>query len=106
MAKPTGAAAHPANKNRAMRQKALRESLEAGGHIQHVLDICKDLDDLTIEMDSTAVQRKRAVIDTKLKIIGKYLPDTKSVELSNKDGEAFKTDNKWVVEFINAEPQE
>ena len=95
-----------ANANRAIRQEALRESLEAGGHIQHVLDICNDLDDLAIEMDSTAVQRKRAVIDTKLKLIGKYLPDTKSVELSNKEGESFKTDSKWTVEFINATPED
>lgn len=95
-----------ANANRAIRQEALRESLEAGGHIQHVLDICNDLDDLTVEMDSTAVQRKRAVIDTKLKLIGKYLPDTKSVELSNKDGESFKTDSKWTVEFINADTED
>jgi len=106
MPKATGATAHQANKNRAIRQEALRESLEAGGHIQHVLDICKDLDDLTVEMDATAVQRKRAVIDTKLKLIGKYLPDTKSVELSNKDGESLKTDSKWTVEFINASPKD
>ena len=57
-------------------------------------------------MDAIAVQRKRAVIDTKMKIIGKYLPDTKSVELSNKDGEPFKTDSKWVVEFVNANPED
>tara|TARA_R110000796_G_scaffold230291_2_gene347916 strand:+ start:527 stop:841 length:315 start_codon:yes stop_codon:yes gene_type:complete len=95
-----------ANQNRAIRQEALRASLEAGGHIQHVLDICKDLDDLSIEMDAIAVQRKRAVIDTKMKIIGKYLPDTKSVELSNKDGETFKTDNTWVVEFVNADSED
>ena len=95
-----------ANENRAIRQEALRASLEAGGHIQHVLDICKELDDLTVEMDGVAVQRKRAVIDTKMKIIGKYLPDTKSVELSNKDGESFKTDSKWVVEFINADSED
>jgi len=101
--KKTGAAAHNANKNRAIRQEALRESLEAGGHIQHVLEICKDLDDLSVNMDNTEVQRKRAVIDTKLKLIGKYLPDTKSVELSNKDGDSFKTDSKWTVEFVNAD---
>jgi hypothetical protein len=99
----TGAAAHNVTKSRAIRQEALRESLEAGGHIQHVLDICRDLNDLSIEMDSTAVQRKRAVIDTKMKIIGKYLPDIKSVELSNKDGETFKTDNTWTIEFVNAD---
>lgn len=79
MAKATGATAHTANKNRALRQEALRESLEAGGHIQHVLDICKDLNDLAVDMDAVSVQRKRAVIDTKMKLIGKYLPDTKSV---------------------------
>ena len=91
-----------ANENRAIRQEALRASLEAGGHIQHVLDICKDLDNLAVDMDSTQVQRKRAVIDTKLKLIGKYLPDTKSVELSNKDGESFKTDMKWTIEVVDA----
>lgn len=95
-----------AEENRAIRQEALRESLSAGGHIQHVLDICQDLDDLTIDMDGVAVQRKRAVIDTKLKLIGKYLPDTKSVELSNKDGETFKSDSKWTVEFINANTED
>ena len=91
-----------ADENKAIRQEALRESLAAGGHIQHVLEICKDLDDLTLEMDGVAVQRKRAVIDTKLKLIGKYLPDTKSVELSNKDGETFKTDNTWKIEVVDA----
>lgn len=101
MAKDTGAKAHQANKNRAIRQEALRESLQAGGHIQHVLDICKDLDDLTVEMDGVAVQRKKAVIDTKLKLIGKFLPDTKSVELSNPEGETFKTDNKWTIEVVD-----
>ena len=102
MSKSTGAAAHSANKSRAVRQEALREKLEAGGHIQHVLEICTELNDLAIEMDATMVQRKRAVIDTKLKLISKYLPDTKSVELSNKEGESFKTDNKWTIEIVDA----
>lgn len=101
MAKETGAKAHQANKNRAIRQEALRQQLEAGGHIQHVLEICKDLDDLTTEMDSTMVQRKKTVIDTKMKLISKFLPDTKSVELSNKEGESFKTDNKWTIEVVD-----
>ena len=90
-----------ADENRAIRQEALRKSLEAGGHIQHVLDICEELDDFKVEMDSTMVQRKRAVMDTKMKLIGKYLPDTKSVELSNKEGESFKTDTKWTIEVVD-----
>ena len=72
-----------ANANRAIRQEALRESLSAGGHIQHVVDI-----------------------DTKLKLVSKYLPDVKSVEIKNAEGESFKTDGKWTVEFINAEVQD
>jgi|TARA_R110000782_G_scaffold91540_1_gene174803 hypothetical protein len=95
-----------ANVNRAIRQEALRESLSAGGHIQHVVDICDELNDLTIDMDAIAVQRKRAVIDTKLKLVSKYLPDVKSVEIKNAEGESFKTDGKWTVEFINAEVQD
>ena len=102
MARTTGAAAHDKNKNRAIRQEALRESLQAGGHIQHVLDICNELNDLSVPMENVDVQRKKTVIDTKLKLISKYLPDTKSVELSNKDGESFKTDNKWTIEVVDA----
>tara|TARA_R100000544_G_scaffold30278_1_gene16539 strand:- start:91 stop:399 length:309 start_codon:yes stop_codon:yes gene_type:complete len=102
MARTTGAAAHDKHKNRAIRQEALRESLQAGGHIQHVLDICDELNDLSVPMENVEVQRKKTVIDTKLKLISKYLPDTKSVELSNKDGESFKTDNKWTIEVVDA----
>jgi len=102
MTRATGAAAHDKNKNRAVRQEALRESLQAGGHIQHVLDICNELNDLSVPMEGVDVQRKKTVIDTKLKLISKYLPDTKSVELSNKVGETFKTDNKWTIEVVDA----
>ena len=101
MARATGAAAHDKNKNKAIRQEALRESLQAGGHIQHVLDICNELNDLAVPMENIDVQRKKAVIDTKMKLISKYLPDTKSVELSNKDGETFKTDNNWRIEIVD-----
>lgn len=102
MTKKTGAAAHAANKNKEIRQEALRQQLIAGGHVQHVIDICEELNDLTIEMDSTAVTRKRAVIDTKLKLISKYLPDVKSVEIKNAEGEEFKTSNKveWVIQPV------
>lgn len=88
-----------AQTNRAIRQEALRESLEAGGHIQHVLDICNDLNDLKVKMKALDIQRKRAVIDTKMKLINKYLPDLKNVELSGGDT-AIKIDNKWIVEVV------
>ena len=89
-----------ADENKSIRQEALRESLSNGGHIQHVVEICGELNDLTIEMDALAIQRKRAVMDTKLKLVNKYLPDVKSIELSGGD-KAIEIDNKWVIEVVS-----
>ena len=72
--------------NRAIRQEALREQLSAQGHLQHVIDICEELNKLTVPMEATEVNRKKIVIDTKLKLITKYLPDLKSTELTGPDG--------------------
>ena len=75
-----------ANKNRSIRQEALREQLSAQGHVQHVTDIAKKLTDLNGELDSVQVQRLKAAADIKLKLIGKYLGDVKAVEISGADG--------------------
>jgi hypothetical protein len=69
-----------ANKNRAIRQEALREQLSAQGHVQHVVDILDEIKDLKRELDSNDLARYKVVLDTKLKLISKYLPDLKSVE--------------------------
>jgi len=70
------------NRNRKLRQDNLRESLAAGGHIQHVLDISDKLLDLVNELESTEVVRLKSAADIKLKLIDKYLPGLKQVELS------------------------
>ena len=75
-----------ANKNRAIRQEALREQLSNQGHVQHVTDIAKKLTDLDNELDSTQVQRLKSAADIKLKLIGKYLGDVKAIELSGDGG--------------------
>jgi hypothetical protein len=75
-----------ANKNRSIRQEALREQLSAQGHVQHVTDIAQKLTDLNGELDSVQVQRLKAAADIKLKLIGKYLGDVKAVEISGADG--------------------
>lgn len=72
-----------ADQNRAIRKKALREQLEAGGHIQHVIDIANKLSDFEAKLESADIQRYKAAADIKLKLINKYLPDTKSIELSS-----------------------
>lgn len=67
--------------NRKVRQEALRDQLEAQGHVQHITDILDKVSNLSIELDHLAVQRLKVTIDTKLKLIGKYLPDLKQQEI-------------------------
>ena len=69
-----------ANKNRAIRQEALREQLSNQGHVQHIVEMLNEIQDLQRDLDSNDLARYKGAIDTKLKLIGKYLPDLKSVE--------------------------
>ena len=73
-------------RNRRVRQEALREQLASQKHVEHVIDILNELNDESNELDQAMVQRKKIVVDTKLKLINKYLPDTKSVEIVDEDG--------------------
>jgi len=70
------------NRNRKLRQDNLRESLAKGKHIQHVIEISDKLLDVKKELDQIQVTRLKAAADIKLKLIDKYLPGLKQVELS------------------------
>ena len=69
-------------KNKRLRQDNLREQLAAQGHLNHVINIMNELNNEANEIDPLMVDRKKFVINTKLKLINKYLPDLKSIELS------------------------
>lgn len=71
---------------RAERQEDLRELLSNQGHLQHIIEICDELNDLTIQLESIQFNRKSKVIDTKLRLVNKYLPDIKNVEIANDGG--------------------
>jgi len=71
-----------ANQNKAIRQEALREQLAAQGHVQHVIDIANKLTDLEVKLEANDVTRLKAAADIKKGLISKYLPDLKSIELS------------------------
>jgi hypothetical protein len=75
---------------RAERQEDLRELLSSQGHLQHVIKICGELDDLAIELSQSDITRKSKVIDTKLKLINKYLPDLKNTEITAEGGGAIQ----------------
>ena len=72
-----------ANTNKRLRQEALRESLSAGGHVEHVIEIANKLTSLDNALESTDIQRLKAGADIKIKLIGKYLPDLKATEHSS-----------------------
>jgi hypothetical protein len=63
--------------NKKVRQEALREQLSSQGHVQKVIENINKLEDPTIEVD---VPRLKAAIDSRMKLINKYLPDLKATE--------------------------
>ncbi|MBL4664254.1 MAG: hypothetical protein JKY22_12050 [Flavobacteriaceae bacterium] len=63
--------------NRQMRRDALREQLSNQKHVEHVIVLLDKLRDLDEELDNLEITRLSKVIDTKLKLINKYLPDDK-----------------------------
>ncbi len=77
-----------ASKNRRMRQDNLREALEKGGHIQHIVDIARQLMEPDDTLESTDITRLKAAADIKLKLIDKYLPSLKQqdIEVTGADG--------------------
>ena len=89
--------------SREINREELRRYLSERGKLSYVFDNIEKLEDLTVELDSVSVGRLSTAINSRLALLKKYLPDEKSVEIKNAEGETFKTDNKWTVEFINAD---
>jgi len=87
---------------REINREELRRYLSERGKLSHIFDNLEKLEDQTIEMDSVAVSRINSANSTRLALLKKYLPDEKSVEIKNAEGETFKSDGKWTVEFVNA----
>ena len=70
-----------AQQNKAIRQDALREQLSKQGHLQHIVEIHKELLDAGNKMEPLMVQRLRIVMDSKHKLLDKYLPTERPTEL-------------------------
>ena len=75
------------DRNRRIRQDALREQLSQGKHVEHVIEIANKIANDTLELDALMVQRLKAAAEIKCKLISKYLPDLKAVEVTGEDGE-------------------
>lgn len=68
------------SKNRKMRQEALREQLQANGHLSQVIENIKKLQDESIELDQHMISRLKIANDSHHKLIDKYLASLKQVE--------------------------
>ncbi len=88
---------------RGVHKEELIRFLSERGRLSYIFDNLEKLEDLTVEMDSATVSRLNSANSTRLALLKKYLPDEKSVEIKNAEGEEFKTDSKWTIEFINAD---
>ena len=76
-----------AQKNRAKRQEEVRQELAAKGKIQYIFDNLKKIEEAVGDPDT--VQRLKVATDIRLKLLAKYLPDLKAVEVTGEAGEAL-----------------
>lgn len=67
---------------REVRREELIRFLQERGKLQYVFDIIKKLEDETVELDALQIQRLRAAMDTRVRLLGKYLPDMKAIEMT------------------------
>jgi len=95
-------AATNAAKNRAIRQDSLREMLSKKCTVEQVLRNIKKMEEQGAKMESIELQALRAATDTRVKLLNKYIPDLKSMELVGDGGGPIEVDQDWTVEFINA----
>lgn len=63
------------DRNRRIRQEALREQLAAQGHEQHIVEILGKFMDESEVIQPEMVDRYKVVLQTKLQLLKKYIPD-------------------------------
>ena len=76
-----GSGLSAADRNRRLRQEALREQLSNYKLVEKVVDINDKIQDLGQDLPPEHVARLKIAMDVNLKLINKYLPDLKQTEL-------------------------
>ena len=71
-----------AQRRRQEAQQALRDKISAEQHEIHIVEMVDKVRDKEVLMDTEMVARMKIAIDAKFKLLNKYLPDLKSVELT------------------------
>ena len=75
-----------ATRRRQAHREEVLEKLRNAGLIQQVLEDANKLSDETLTLDAVMVSRIKAAADLRLKMVGKWLPDVKAVEVTGEDG--------------------
>ncbi len=85
-----------ANKNREIKREELRRYLQERGKVQYIFDNIEKIEDLSgkkskenIDLDANAISRLRLATDTRVKLLSKYLPDLKQVEIDDSEKANF-----------------
>lgn len=81
MSEAKGRGISAADKNKKIRQDALREQLSKQKLVEQVVVISEKLNDLANPLEPNDIARLKASADLKLKLVNKYLPDLKQTEL-------------------------
>ncbi len=88
-----------ANARREINREELKLFLSERGRVDYIFDNLEKLEDLNTAMESVEVQRVSKAIDARLRLLNKYLPDEKSVEIKNEEGGEFKTSGSVTFTF-------
>lgn len=75
-----------ATRRRQAQREEVLERLRNAGLLQKVLEDADKLGNESIEMDANMVSRIKAACDMRLKMVNKWLPDVKAVEMTGEDG--------------------
>ena len=73
--------------NRAVRQETLREKLAAGAHLQLAIENIQNIEKLLpSDTFNQEHQKYKTAAELRLRLVNKYLPDLKNVEIANDGG--------------------
>ena len=75
-------AATRAAENRKIRQEALRDQLSSQKLVEKVIDNITKMEQQGAAMEGQELQALKAATESRLKLINKYLPDLKAMELT------------------------
>jgi hypothetical protein len=97
-----GSGLSAADRNRRIRQEALREQLSNKGLVQQVIEINTKMADLASDLPPEHVTRLKIAMDVNLKLVAKYLPDLKQTELIGDPEQPVEHNHTvgWVLEGV------